>query len=165
MAWAELLKDGSSCVEFAEPEFTTLVNDSDLVVQFPVSMIQTEYFAAAKSYLKTDPPIQWRALMCTDGHYHQFHSDLASGKVIRTMHLKAAMAWYAEVPVHDERPVAALAVPDGIKLDSLKTLNSERSDWFMRQVTTGFKSPERINAGLILPCCRPIRIGLRWRFA
>ncbi|WP_129714725.1 hypothetical protein [Pedobacter sp. SYP-B3415] len=120
VAWGELLDDGTSDVEFATPDFTTLVNESDLVVQFPASMIQTEYMIAAKSYLKTDPPLQWRALMCTDGHYHQFHNDLASGKVTRTMYLKTAMAWYAEVPERDDRHVPALAIPNGIRLDSLR---------------------------------------------
>jgi len=58
----EKLDDGTSDVEFSVPEFITLVNDTDLVAQFPASMIQTEYMIAKKSYLKTNPPTQWRAL-------------------------------------------------------------------------------------------------------
>lgn len=120
MAWGEKLDDGTSDVEFAVPEFTTLVNDTDVVVQFAPSMIQTEYMNAKKSYLKTNPPTQWRALMSTDGHYHQFHNDMKTGEVTRIMFLKTAMAWYAFVPENDNRFIPLLTIKNGIQLDSIK---------------------------------------------
>lgn len=120
VAWGELLDDGTSDIEFSVPEFTTVVNDSDLVVQFPASMIQTQYMVASKSYLKTNPPTQWRALMSTDGHYHQFHHALNSTEVVRVMWLKTAMAWYVLAPENDTRYIPKLALRNGIQLDSLK---------------------------------------------
>lgn len=120
VAWGEKLDDGTSDVEFSVPEFVTLVGDTDVVVQFPASMIQTEYMIAKKSYLKTNPPTQWRALMSTDGHYHQFHTDFKTGEVIRVMWLKTAMAWYVLSPQNDKRYIPALALKNGIQLDSIK---------------------------------------------
>lgn len=120
VAWGEKLDDGTSDVEFSVPEFVTLVGDTDVVAQFPASMIQTEYMIAKKSYLKTDPPVQWRALMSTDGHYHQFHTDLKTGDVKRVMWLKTAMAWYVLSPRNDKRYIPGLALKNGIQLDSIK---------------------------------------------
>jgi hypothetical protein len=120
VAWGEKLDDGTSDIEFSVPEFITLVGDTDVVVQFPASMIQTEYMIAKKSYLKTDPPTQWRALMSTDGHYHQFHTDLKTGDVKRVMWLKTAMAWYVLSPLNDKRYIPELALKNGIHLDSIK---------------------------------------------
>jgi hypothetical protein len=122
VAWGEKLDDQTSDVEFSTPEFVTLVNDSDLVVQFPASMIQTDYMTAKKSMLKTDPPMQWRALMSTDGHYHQFHTELNATDVKRVMWLKTAMAWYVLAPENDKRPVPDLALKNGIQLDSIKKI-------------------------------------------
>jgi hypothetical protein len=124
VAWGEKLEDGTSDVEFSNPDFTTLVNDSDLVVQFPVSMIQTDYMNAHRSFLKTNPPTAWKALMCTDGHYHQFHYELKTGEVSRIMFLRAAMTWYVFEP-GENRPAdnndrqPNLTIPDGIVLDSM----------------------------------------------
>lgn len=121
VAWGEKLADGTSDVEFAAPDFTTLVNDSDLVVQFPVSVIQTNYMNAHHSFLKTNPPTNWKALMCTDGHYHQFHYDLKTGEVSRIMFLRTAMMWYVYEPGgnNDTVPGSALTIRDGIVLDSM----------------------------------------------
>jgi len=126
VAWGEKLPDGTSDIEFSTPDFTTLVNDSDLVVQFPASAIQTDYMNAHKSLLKTNPPTTWKALMCTDGHYHQFHQDITTGQVKRIMYLRAFMLWYAftgpapgEAATH---PVPDMAIAGGIVLDSLVRL-------------------------------------------
>src|SRR5690242_4049270 len=43
VAWGEKLPDGTTDIEYSTPDFTSLVNDSDLVVQFPTSAIQTDY--------------------------------------------------------------------------------------------------------------------------
>lgn len=120
VAWGEKLDDGTSDAEFSVPEFTTLVNDSDVVAQMPASMIQTDYMHVKTSFLKTNPPTQWRALMSTDGHYHQFHTNFKTGDVTRVMWLKTAVAWYAEVPEHDDRYMPELTIKNGIHLDSMK---------------------------------------------
>lgn len=119
VAWGEKIDDGTTDIEFAAPDFTTLVNDSDLVVQFPASMIQTDYMHANRALLKTDPPIAWRALMCTDGHYHQFHTDLKTGSVTRVMYLRARTMWYVYAPGVANGPIPELAQPNGIVLDSM----------------------------------------------
>lgn len=120
VAWGEKLDDGTSDVEFSTPEFTTLVNDSDLVIQLPASMIQTDYMNAKRSFLKTNPPTQWRGLMSTDGHYHQFHTEFKTGDLKRVMWLKTAVAWYVFAPEHDNSYIPQLTIRNGIHLDSIK---------------------------------------------
>jgi hypothetical protein len=123
VAWGEKLPDGTTDIEYSTPDFTSLVNDSDLVVQFPASAIQTDYMNAHKSFLKTDPPTTWKALMSTDGHYHQFHQNLLTGQITRVMYLRASMLWYAftnEAPEgRDGRHIPNMAIAGGIVLDSM----------------------------------------------
>lgn len=119
VSWGEKLADGTSCVEFAVPDFTTLMNDSDVVVQFPMSLIQTNYIDPKKSFLKTNPPTGWRALMSTDGHYHQFHYDLKTGEITRIMYARTNMSWYAFISKNDKRNVPVLATENTFKLDSV----------------------------------------------
>ena len=123
VAWGEKLDDGTTDIEYSTPDFISLVNDSDLVVQFPVSSIQTDYMNAHKSFLKTDPPTVWKALMSTDGHYHQFHQDGVTGQVTRVMYLRASMLWYAytgDAPEgRMESRIPDMRIPGGIVLDSI----------------------------------------------
>jgi len=119
----EKLDDGTTGIEYSTPDFISLVNDSDLVVQFPVSSIQTDYMNAHKSFLKTDPPTVWKALMSTDGHYHQFHQDGVTGQVTRVMYLRASMLWYAymgDAPDgRMESRIPDMRIPGGIVPDSI----------------------------------------------
>jgi len=123
VAWGEKLPDGTTDIEYSTPDFTSLVNDSDLVVQFPASAIQTDYMNAHKSFLKTDPPTTWKALMSTDGHYHQFHQNLLTGQITRIMYLRASMLWYAftnEAPEGRKWDhIPDMAIAGGIVLDSM----------------------------------------------
>jgi len=123
VAWGERLPDGTTDIEYSTPDFISLVNDSDLVVQFPASAIQTDYMNAHKSFLKTDPPTVWKALMSTDGHYHQFHQNITTGQVTRIMYLRASMLWYAftgEAPEgRDGDHIPDMAAAGGIVLDSM----------------------------------------------
>ncbi len=119
VAWGEKLADGTSVVEFAVPDFTSLMNDSDVVVQFPMSLIQTNYLDPKKSFLKTNPPTGWRALMSTDGHYHQFHYDIKTGEITRIMYARTNMSWFAWTAANDNRPVPDLATENTFKLDSV----------------------------------------------
>jgi len=123
VAWGERLPDGTTDIEYSSPDFISLVNDSDLVVQFPVSSIQTDYMNAHKSFLKTDPPTAWKALMSTDGHYHQFHQDGVTAQVTRVMYLRASMLWYAYTSEGEdgvsEHRVPDMRIPEGIILDSV----------------------------------------------
>jgi hypothetical protein len=123
VAWGEKLPDGTSDIEYSTPDFISLVGDSDLVIQFPASAIQTDYMNAHRALLKTNPPTSWKALMSTDGHYHQFHQDLTTGQVKRIMYLRAFMLWYAFTDAapqgRDAGRIPDMAIPNGIVLDSL----------------------------------------------
>ena len=119
VSWGGMEADGSSWIEFAEPDFTTVMNDTAVVVQFPLSLIQTHYVDPKESFLKTDPPTGWRALMSTDGHYHQFHYNLKTGETTRIMYSRTNMNWYAIMPIPEHKPVPNLTPKNAFKLDSL----------------------------------------------
>jgi hypothetical protein len=119
VAWGEKLADGSTCIEFAQPDFVTLNSDTALVVQFPMSFIQTHYVDPQKSFLKTNPPISWRALMRTDGHYHQFHYNL-QGEITRIMYARTNMSWYVQgIQKRRKNANPVLATENTFKLDSI----------------------------------------------
>ncbi len=108
VSWGGTVAADSSWIEFAEPVFTTVMNDNAVVVQFPLSFIQTDYIDPNEAYLETDPPIGWRALMSTNGNYHQFHYDLRTGEVTRIMFARTQVSWFALVPSRDDRPIPDL---------------------------------------------------------
>lgn len=118
-----------SWIEFAEPEFTTVIDDSAVVVQLPPSLIQTSYTDVGETYLQTDPPTVWRALMSTDGTYHQFHYDLRTGEITREMYARTQMSWFAlsapRTGQADEEPPNGrspnLTPRDAFRLDSVVT--------------------------------------------
>lgn len=121
VAWGGTEDDGTSWIEFAEPDFTTVMNDSAVVVQFPLSFIQTDYVDVEAALLKTDPPTGWRALMSTNGNYHQFHYDLRTGEVTRIMRARTQVSWFALVPPEDDRPIPDLTPRDAFHLESVTT--------------------------------------------
>lgn len=121
VAWGGTEDDGTSWIEFAEPDFTTVMNDSAVVVQFPLSFIQTDYVDVEAALLKTDPPTGWRAMMSTNGNYHQFHYDLRTGEVTRIMRARTQVAWFALVPPEDDRPIHALTPRGAFHLESVST--------------------------------------------
>lgn len=119
VSWGGTEADSSSWIEFAEPIFTTVMNDTAVVVQFPLSFIQTHYTDPGKAFLQTDPPTGWRAIMSTNGNYHQFHYSLQSGEVNRIMYSRTNMSWFVLSSAQDNRPVPNLAPENAFKLDSL----------------------------------------------
>lgn len=122
MSWGQRMPDGKICIEFAEANFIT-VNNNDIVVQLKKALIQTDYLNPEKSLLKTNPPLEWYAIMSTDGHYHQFHSELGSGKIIKEIFMRANMCWYIISSCVDaDFNTVIFDSPDGIILDSLKNL-------------------------------------------
>lgn len=116
-----------SWIEFAEPDFTTVIDDSAVVVQFPPSFIQTSYTDVGETYLQTDPPTVWRALMSTDGTYHQFHYDLRTGELTREMYARTEMSWFARSTPPGDRGREPPGEPpnltprDAFRLDSVVT--------------------------------------------
>lgn len=121
VAWGGTEENGTSWIEFAEPDFTTVMNDSAVVVQFPLSFIQTDYVDVEAALLKTDPPTGWRALMSTNGNYHQFHYDLRTGEVTRIMRARTQVSWFALVPSEDGRPITDLTPREAFHLESVTT--------------------------------------------
>lgn len=119
VSWGGTEPDGSSWIEFAEPVFTTVINDTAVVVQFPLSFIQTSYTNPEQAFLKTDPPTGWRAVMSTTGNYHQFHYDLKSGEVSRIMYSRTNMSWFAITMPGSDQSIPNLAPENAFKLDSL----------------------------------------------
>lgn len=121
VSWGGTVAGDTSWIHFAEPVFTAVMSDTAVVVQFPLSFIQTNYVAAPEAFLKTDPPIGWRALMATNGNYHQFHYDLRTGELSRIMYARTQMSWFALVPPRDDRPVPDLMPSNAFQLDSVIT--------------------------------------------
>ena len=113
-----------SWIEFAEPDFTTVIDDSAVVVQFPLSFIQTSYTDVGEAYLATNPPIGWRALISTDGTYHQFHYDLRTGEITRDMYARTQVSWFALTASRSGEPAGEppnLTPRDAFRLDSVVT--------------------------------------------
>lgn len=121
VSWGGTVGGDTTWIHFAEPVFTAVMSDTAVVVQFPLSLIQTDYVDAANAFLQTDPPTGWRALMATTGNYHQFHYDLRTGEVTRIMHSRTQMSWFARVPPDDDRPLPDLTPSDAFRLDSVVT--------------------------------------------
>lgn len=119
VAWGTREPDDRSVVEFAEPVFTSLMNDRDVVVQFEQALIQTDYLDPKLAALR-EPPLVWRGLMSTDGRFDAVMTDAATGQVRRRLRQRAVMTWYAlgPAPECDSRPTPVLAVPNAIRIDS-----------------------------------------------
>lgn len=119
VSWGGTEPDGSTWIEFAEPVFTTIMNDTAVVVQFPLSFIQTHYTNPKVSFLKTDPPTGWRAIMSTTGNYHQFHYELKTGEISRIMYDRTNMSWFTQTHWIDNLSVPDLTPINAFKADSL----------------------------------------------
>jgi hypothetical protein len=124
VSWGVKLPNGETCIEFAEPIFTTMVNDTGLIVQFPLSYIQTSYMDAGTASFRL-PPMGWRGIMTTNGRFDAFMYDLETGKVVRKLSQRANMSWYALAPdpAYDNRVIPELAKENGIFLDSAGTFS------------------------------------------
>lgn len=119
VSWGGTEADSSRWIEFAEPVFTTVMNDTAVVVQLPLSFIQTHYTDPEKAFLQTNPPAGWRALVSTTGNYHQFHYNLETGEITREMHSRTNMSWFALTSPEDNRSIQDLAPEHAFKLDTL----------------------------------------------
>ncbi|HMB92851.1 MAG TPA: hypothetical protein VKP65_18520 [Rhodothermales bacterium] len=119
VSWGGTVAGDTSWIHFAEPVFTAVMSDTAVVVQFPLSFIQTDYVDAEGAFLQTDPPTGWRALMSTSGKYHQFHYDLSTGEISRIMYARTNMSWFALAPLLDNRPLPNLIPENAFRLDSL----------------------------------------------
>ena len=106
VGWGEADADGKWKVEeFADVEFTSLMNDHDVVAQLQGAMIQTHYTDASKAGLR-DPAMSWHALASTDGRLEALMVETATGKVTRKLVQRTHFHWYAFAPdpACDARP-------------------------------------------------------------
>lgn len=114
VGWGEADADGKWAVEeFADAEFTNLMNGRDVVAQLSSAMIQTNYTDAAKAGLR-DPAMAWHALASTDGRLEALMVETATGKVTRKLVQRTHFHWYAfgPDPMCDSRP-AVNSAPRG----------------------------------------------------
>lgn len=106
VGWGEADADGKWAVEeFADAEFTNLMNGRDVVAQLDSAMIQTHYTDATKAGLR-DPALSWHALASTDGRLEALMVETATGKVTRKLVQRTHFHWYAFAPdpACDTRP-------------------------------------------------------------
>lgn len=119
VSWGGTEPDGSSWIEFAEPDFTTIMGDTSVVVQFPISVIQTHYTDPAQSFLDTKQPAGWRALMSTNGNYHQFHYDLINQNLLREMYCRTNISWFVFTNQNGSIEMPNLTPKNAFFVDSL----------------------------------------------
>jgi len=98
VGWGEAAKDGSwSVEEFSNVGFTNLMGGKDLVVQLEPAMIQNDYLDATKATLRAEP-LEWRAIMSTDGRFDAQMTVPSTGKLFRTLRQRTRIHWYAFAP-------------------------------------------------------------------
>ncbi|MFJ5932019.1 hypothetical protein ACQKOH_13450 [Sphingomonas sp. NPDC092331] len=98
VGWGEAARDGSwSVEEFSNVGFTNIMGGSDLVVQLEPAMIQNDYLDAKKATLRAEP-LEWRAIMSTDGRFDAQMTVPATGKLFRTLRQRTRIHWYALAP-------------------------------------------------------------------
>lgn len=106
VGWGEADADSKWKVEeFADAEFTNLMDGRDVVAQLQGAMIQTNYTDASKAGLR-DPAMSWHALASTDGRLEALMVETATGKVARKLVQRTHFHWYAFAPdpACDARP-------------------------------------------------------------
>lgn len=100
----------------AEPDFLTIMNGTELFVQLPEHIGQASYHEPEKA-LFDQPSVMWRGLMGTTGRFDAVFVDRATGKEVRRIPQRAAIAWFALAPepACDQGAPVALAVPGGVR--------------------------------------------------
>jgi hypothetical protein len=98
VGWGEGAADGSwSVEEFSNVGFTNIIGGRDLVVQLEPALIQNDYLDAKKATLRAEP-LEWRAIMSTDGRFDAQMTSPATGKLFRTLRQRTRIHWYAFAP-------------------------------------------------------------------
>lgn len=113
VGWGEAAADDSwSVEEFSNVGFTNVMGGRDIVAQLEPALIQSNYTDATKATLRTEP-LEWRAIMSTDGRFDAQMTDPATGKLVRTLKQRTRMNWYAFAPDPgcDTRPAMNSAPP------------------------------------------------------
>lgn len=101
----------------ADPDFLTITGGSEVVVQIPEHIAQAGY-AEEPGAVYGEPGVMWRGLFTTTGRFDAVWTDRGTGKEVRRMPQKAAIAWlaFAPDPSCDSRKPLDLAIPGGVAL-------------------------------------------------
>lgn len=124
VGWGEAADDDKwSVEEFSNVGFTNIMGGRDLVVQLEPTLIQSDYLDATKATLRAEP-LEWRAIMSTDGRFDAQMTDRATGKLFRTLRQRTRIHWYAFAPDPkcDARPAIDSAPPGrkNVLVESIK---------------------------------------------
>jgi hypothetical protein len=121
IAWGGAFKTAAgptfSVEHSADPVFVTIAGGVDVVAQLPEHIAQADYAREPSATFDTGA-VMWRALFTTTGRFDALWVDRATGKEVRRLPQKAAIAWlaFAPDPRCDSRPPLALAVEGGVGL-------------------------------------------------
>lgn len=98
VGWGEAAPDGSwSVEEFSNVGFTNVMAGKHVVAQLEPAMIQNDYLDASRATLRAEP-LEWRAIMSTDGRFDAQMTVPSTGRLYRTLRQRTRMHWYAFAP-------------------------------------------------------------------
>jgi hypothetical protein len=101
VGWSETSsKENWSVEEFSDAGFTNIMGGRDVVAQLAPALIQTNYLDATRAGLRS-PPIEWHALMSTDGRFEAVMTDRETGQTTRRLVQRTRMNWYVFAPPLD----------------------------------------------------------------
>jgi hypothetical protein len=113
VGWSETSsKENWSVEEFSDVGFTNIMGSRDVVAQLAPAWIQTNYIDATKAGLR-NPPVEWHAIMSTDGRFEAVMVDRETGKTTRRLLQRTRMNWYVFAPPAEcDRREAIVPGPD-----------------------------------------------------
>ena len=96
-----------------------------MVAQLEPAMIQNDYLDASKATLRAKP-LEWRAIMSTEGRFDAQMTNPATGKLFRTLRQRTRVHWYAFAPdpACDKRETINSAPPGRANV-LVESVNSE----------------------------------------
>ena len=101
VGWSETSsQENWSVEEFSDAGFTNIMGGRDVVAQLAPALIQTNYLDATRAGLRT-PPVEWHALMSTDGRFEAVMTDRETGRTTRRLVQRTRMNWYVFAPPLD----------------------------------------------------------------
>jgi hypothetical protein len=117
LAWGfagEAAGDRFTLEHAAEPEFVSLIDGGEVVVQLPEHVAQAAYHRLERAAFDKGSVV-WRGLLRSDGVFDAVWVDRATGKELRRLPQRARIAWFALAPDPAcAPPPVELAVPGGV---------------------------------------------------
>jgi hypothetical protein len=96
-AWGATFRGGAAVEHSAEPVFLTITSGKEVFVQLPEHIAQASYSDAGRARFE-NASVMWRGLMGTDGSFDAVYVDRATGREVRRLPQRAAIAWFALAP-------------------------------------------------------------------